>query len=574
MQLNPYAIAPAISVVFHIIFLAYLLYKSRSDRIRFYFSIIFICVIIWAGAETAMKSMPVTAETYRSVWYYPYAIACGRLMSGSAIALIMAGILLSFQYPVKKISDKQFRILSFVVLVGFLVYMYFALFTPLIVKDVLYYWAGYGVDNGPLFTSSTPILVLIFVIIIYNFLHSYLHARSKVEKMQLRYMTVGALIFIVGVSITGFPDLPPIFGMPTGNFWIIFMDIFWLYAAVKYKLFTIEAVVEDGIKPSAIPKQENGIAPGDSVLVNTKTGKRGFEAFRDVAGKMPGLCITTRHPSVVRTEHNFTKLPIIWISEITTKENAIEPTKLEFEISYHIFAFLREEEKRVVYLDDVDYLIAINGFQTTYEFCKAVADEAAKRNSVFIFSLAENIYSEKERSYFECIKTVRIIETGGEGKKLSSFELVNGKTHLVEISPEMRESIKTRLPVMPTLAISSSFPKKFLKGFRDENSVECIWITETSGYERGYSAKKMEFEVSQEIISFVRSNQGRGLVYIDAVPVFLLSNGFGPLLKFLKDVSDECHEYKASLIVEIPPKLFNQKERTLVERRFDLVFSE
>ncbi|MEM4161417.1 MAG: DUF835 domain-containing protein [Thermoplasmata archaeon] len=574
MQINPYAIAPLISFVFHIIFLVYLLYKSRSASVRFYFSLIFICVILWAGAETVLKSLPVTPENYKSVWYYPYALACGRLMSGSVIGLIMAGILLSFQYPIKKVPAKQFKILSVVVFIGFLVYFCCALFTPLIVSDLLYYWAGYGVENGPLFISAIPVLLLIFIVIFYNFLHSYIHARSKVEKMQLRYMTIGSFIFVLGVSITGFPNLPPVFGMPTGNFWIIFMDVFWLYAAVKYKLFTIEAVVEDGIEPSALPKPEIEIEPGDSVFVSTTTGKKGFEAFRYAAGKMPGLCITTRHPKIVRSEFKITKLPVLWISEITTKENAIEPTKLEFEISYHIFAFLREEERRVIYFDDVDYLVAINGFKPTYDFCKAVADEAAKRNSVFIFSLAENIYSEKERSYFESLRSVRLQESGLELRKVSSFALEKGKTHLVEISAEMRETVKSRVLGAPVLGISSSFPKKFLKGFREGSAVECIWITETSGYERGYSPKKMEFEVSQEIISFVKKNAGNGIIYIDAVPIFLLSNGFIAVLKFLKDVCDECHEYDVSLIVEIPPKLFNQKEKVLVERRFDLVFSE
>ncbi|MEM3413628.1 MAG: DUF835 domain-containing protein, partial [Thermoplasmata archaeon] len=117
-------------------------------------------------------------------------------------------------------------------------------------------------------------------------------------------------------------------------------------------------------------------------------------------------------------------------------------------------------------------------------------------------------------------------------------------------------------------------PKKFLKGFKEVSHVDCIWITETSGFERGVSAKKMEFEVSQEIISFVRKNDSNGLVYIDAVPVFLLSNGFVSVLKFLKDVSDECHEHNVSLVVEIPPKLLTEKEKALVERRFDIVFSE
>ncbi|MEM3611951.1 MAG: DUF835 domain-containing protein [Thermoplasmata archaeon] len=495
-------------------------------------------------------------------------------MAESLIALILVGLLLSYNYPLKKIPEKQFKILSIVCIGLFLIYSYFSLFTPYIVKDVLYYWAGYGVDNGDLFYYSIPVLIIVFIVIFYNFTDSYIHARSKVEKMQIRYMTMGALIFVTGISITGLPNLPPIYGMPTGNFWIIFMDVFWLYAAVKYKLFTIEAVVEDRIESQMTQKPEKEIEGGETLLVNTTTGKKGFEIFRYVSEKMPGLCITTRHPRIVRSEYKIAKLPILWLSEVTSNEKVLEPTKLEFEISYHIFAFLREGDKRVVYIDDMDYLIATNGFQNTYEFCKAVADEAAKRNSIFIFSLFEKNYSNKEQSYFENLITSKITETFEKSKNASNFELEKGKTHLVEVSGQSRETVKSMLPIVPTLAISANFPKKFLKGFKEVSHVDCIWITETSGFERGVSAKKMEFEVSQEIISFVRKNDSNGLVYIDAVPVFLLSNGFVSVLKFLKDVSDECHEHNVSLVVEIPPKLLTEKEKALVERRFDIVFSE
>ncbi|MGB9635960.1 MAG: DUF835 domain-containing protein [Thermoplasmata archaeon] len=574
MEFNPYIFPPAISLVIHILFLLFILRKSKSNRVRFYFSLFFLTVILWAGAETALRSFPVTAENYLDVWYSSYALACAKLMGESLICLILTSILLSFNYPVKSLTDKQSKILGVILSIAFLIYTYITLFTPLLVRGLLYFWAGYGVDIGPLIAYLSPILALIFVIIFYNWWKAYTDAKSIVERMQIKYMSVGAIIFAIGVSITGIPNLPPIYGVPTSNFWILFMDAFWVYAAVKYKVFTVEAVVENGVKEVRVPDAAKNIEAGDVVLVVSPDGKKGFETFRYLAGKMPGLCITTKHPKVVRTEFEFSKLPVIWISEITTKENAIEPSKLEFEISYHIYSFLREGEKRVVYLDDLEYLSTVNGFQEMYAFLKSVADEAASKNSVLIFSVSMETFDATQRSQIKSIASREIEQEETPRRKTTSeFSLKEGYAIVVEALGEQRERIKSKISGYRVLGISAHFPKKFSKGFPEGTEMECVWITETSVYEKAISPRKMEFEVSQEIISFIKANGEKGLVYIDAIPSFLIVNEFTAVLKFVKDIVDIAQEYNAKVIFEIPPELFKPEQKALFERRMDMIYS-
>jgi len=580
MNLNPYAVPPILSFLIHIFLLIYLLAYTKSRNIKKAFAPFFLSVILWAGAESAMRSFVVTEENYRVVWCYPYALLMARLMALAVIAISVTGIYLSFMYPMRRLNKKQEKLLVAVIIFGLCIFTPVVMLTDAMVEDVVYYWAGYGSDFGPLLTYLIPALVIVLLVVFYNFYSAYVQAKSKVEKKQIQFLAIGAALFVFLALPTGvFTEYMPnksfiVPGVPAGNFYIIFLDIFLLYGGARYKLFTVEAVVENGVKDVQLPEAEKNIEPGDVVLVVSPDGRKGFETFRFLATKMPGLCITTKHPRSVRSEFQFTKLPVLWISEITTKENAIEPTKLEFEISYHIFAFLKEAENRVVYLDDIDYIAAVNGFKNMHEFLKSVADEAASKNSVLIFSTTIEPYDAAQQSTLHSIATKELRQKESKKRrKRTEFSVAEGNAFLVEVYSEQREEIKSKISGYKVLGVSAHFPKKFIVGFPNPGDVESIWITETTGHEKAISSRRMEFEVSQRIISFIKEHREKALVYIDAIPTFLITNEFLSVLKFIKDIVDIAHEYNAKVVFEVPPNLFNPKEKALVERRMDFVFS-
>ncbi|MEM3396927.1 MAG: DUF835 domain-containing protein [Thermoplasmata archaeon] len=579
MEFNPYAIPPILSMVIHIFLLIYLMVYTKSRNIKKAFAPLFFSVAVWAGAESVMRWFVVTEENYRTLWCYPYALLMAKIMALGVLAISLSGAYISFMYPLPRITKKEEKVLRYTFIISFMIYIPIVLFTDAMVEDVLYYWAGYGTDFGDLLLYILPIMVVFLAVVFYNFSSSYIHAKTKIEKKQIQLMAVGAALFVFPGIITGMlPQYMPnkqfiVAGVPAGNFYIIFLDIFLLYGAAKYKLFTVEAVVENGVKDMPMPETAKTIEPGDVVLVVSPDGRKGFETFRYLASKMPGLCITTKHPKTVRSEFQFTKLPVIWISEITTKENAIEPTKLEFEISYHIYSFLREGEKRVVYIDDIDYITAVNGFKNMHDFLKSVADDAASRNSVLIFSVTMAPYDAAQQSTIRSIASREVHQENAPTRKpRNEFNLKDGDAILVEALSEHREFIKSQISGYKVLGVSAHFPKKFKKGFPNGTEVDCIWITDTSGYEKAISSRRMEFEAIQEIISFIKNNGDKALVYIDAIPAFLITNEFLSVLKFIKDIVDIAHEYNAKIVFEIPPELFKPAEKSLIERRMDVVF--
>ncbi|MCX8174080.1 MAG: DUF835 domain-containing protein [Thermoplasmata archaeon] len=579
MEFNPYAVPPILSMVIHIFLLIYLLAYTKSRHIKKAFVPLFLTVAVWAGAESVMRWFVVTEENYRTLWCYPYALLMARIMALAVLAIALAGAYISFMYPLPRITKRQEKMLIYTFIFSFLIYMPIVLFSGAMVEDVLYYWAGYGTDFGDLLLYILPIMAVFVVVVFYNFSSSYIHAKTKIEKKQIQLVAIGAAMFVFPGFITGMlPQYMPnkqfiVPGVPAGNFYIIFLDIFLLYGAAKYRLFTVEAVVENGVKEMRLPETAKEIEPGDVVLVISPDGKKGFETFRYLASKMPGLCLTTKHPKTVRTEFQFSKLPVIWVSEITTKENAVEPMKLEFELSYHIYAFLREAENRVVYIDDMDYIVAINGFKNTHEFLKSVADEAASRNSVLIFSLSMSPYEPDQQSSIRSIASKEVVQEEMHARRpRNEFSVKEGNAILVEAFSEQREEIKSKISGYKVLGVSAHFPKKFKKGFPEGTEVDCVWITDTSGYEKAISSRRMEFEAIQEIISFVKSNGDRALVYIDAIPAFIITNEFLSILKFIKDIVDIVHEYNAKVVFEIPPELFKPSQKALVERRMDVVY--
>ncbi|MEM3512916.1 MAG: hypothetical protein QXH13_01920, partial [Thermoplasmata archaeon] len=254
MEFNPYAIPPILSMIIHIFLLIYLMAYTKSRNIKKAFAPFFISAVIWAGAESVLRWFVVTEENYRMLWCYPYALLMAKIMALGVTALILSGVYLSFLYPMRRVAEKQEKILASILALGLAIIAPITFFTPAMVEDVMYYWAGYGTDFGDLLTYLLPIIFIISLVIFYNFYYSYTHAKTKVEKKQIQLLALGAALFAITAIPTGIlPEYMPnksfiIPGMPAGNFYIIFLDIFLLYGAAKYKLFTVEAVVENGVK--------------------------------------------------------------------------------------------------------------------------------------------------------------------------------------------------------------------------------------------------------------------------------------------------------------------------------------
>ncbi|MEM3513616.1 MAG: hypothetical protein QXH13_05520, partial [Thermoplasmata archaeon] len=71
MEINPYALPPAISIVVHLVFIAVLLKKTKAKQIIKAFLPFFSFALLWAISEFVVRSFVVTPDNYMGAWSYP-----------------------------------------------------------------------------------------------------------------------------------------------------------------------------------------------------------------------------------------------------------------------------------------------------------------------------------------------------------------------------------------------------------------------------------------------------------------------------------------------------------------------
>ena len=123
------------------------------------------------------------------------------------------------------------------------------------------------------------------------------------------------------------------------------------YAIAKYNLFDIEAVTEGGLETDLkLMKLEEGA----SYLFLGPEKETPFSAFRGRVIDTPGLVITTEHPRKIREKFYLAKTPILWLTNVSTDEKVLDPSRLDFEVIYTISSFMHENESTVVLLDGIN----------------------------------------------------------------------------------------------------------------------------------------------------------------------------------------------------------------------------
>lgn len=139
-------------------------------------------------------------------------------------------------------------------------------------------------------------------------------------------------------------------------------------------------------EPPAGPAGPFAIESGQNYLVLGERPSDGFKAFSEAVKNTGsnGLCVTTTYPSKVRREYKTDGSKVVWISR-STEGDAVDPKRLDFEITREISGFLKENRGGVVLIDGAEYLAVENGFENVSKFLKKMNDLASVNgNSVVV----------------------------------------------------------------------------------------------------------------------------------------------------------------------------------------------
>jgi len=120
------------------------------------------------------------------------------------------------------------------------------------------------------------------------------------------------------------------------------------------------------------------------------------------------LYTSATFPEKMMREYSFNVESSIWLTDSGTAPNAINPLRLEFEITRDITKFVKGYPDAVILIDGVNYLIMTNGFEKVFRFVKKLIDLASTSNALLIVVLSKKTLSEEQvdslcREFDKCI---------------------------------------------------------------------------------------------------------------------------------------------------------------------------
>jgi hypothetical protein len=161
-----------------------------------------------------------------------------------------------------------------------------------------------------------------------------------------------------------------------------------------------ESVKGDGGKATAVAATAGADAPrkkralmrlesGYNYLILSPQPREGFESFAELVGDgAKGMVITTTKPEKALREHGLEAADVekLWLTD-SKAAGAVNPKRIEFELTRDTVAFLKKNPKGVLMIEGVEYLISEASFEKASRFVKKLADLASGTGATLIVTV-------------------------------------------------------------------------------------------------------------------------------------------------------------------------------------------
>ncbi len=123
------------------------------------------------------------------------------------------------------------------------------------------------------------------------------------------------------------------------------------------------------------------------VMVDEIERGAGYFLYQNISSEIPGIFFTSRKPEDGG----------IWLTETTTDMKSVNPNNLEFTLLPAVIDFLQKgNEGKAVYIDDLNYLIYLNGIDTVVNFLHALYSLVMDRNVIILSGKLEHLDEEEK----------------------------------------------------------------------------------------------------------------------------------------------------------------------------------
>ncbi|MCK4443435.1 MAG: DUF835 domain-containing protein [Thermoplasmata archaeon] len=145
---------------------------------------------------------------------------------------------------------------------------------------------------------------------------------------------------------------------------------------------------------------ERRFKPGHSYLIKGRKTDKAFQHFVDLVNRgFKGLHVTRQHPDHISKSKFKTEPRVVWLST-TLGKNYVDPHNLG-SLTSMIHEFVESNEKTVIFVDGVEYLMINNDFSRIIKFIEYVNETVMQNKSVLFLAIDERVFEERELAILE-----------------------------------------------------------------------------------------------------------------------------------------------------------------------------
>ncbi len=165
----------------------------------------------------------------------------------------------------------------------------------------------------------------------------------------------------------------------------------------KEEVSSVPEKKESGAKKG----KEYELFPGSSYILEESRPVLCHVMFESYLNKgYSGLNITRTNPGKLRRKYNMADARLVWLTDRESiKEETVEPG-LEM-VMYLIEDMLEKNDRAIIVLDDIQYLISNNSFDAVAQFIRRLVDEISESDSILLTSVSPDTLSKQELSILE-----------------------------------------------------------------------------------------------------------------------------------------------------------------------------
>jgi hypothetical protein len=136
--------------------------------------------------------------------------------------------------------------------------------------------------------------------------------------------------------------------------------------------------------------------PGYSYLFVEEDSRLTYKIISKILqSREHALFTSANYPQKIIKEYGLRVESSIWITDSGSAPNAINPLRLEFEMTRDILRFVKSYSGAAIIIDGVNYLIVTNGFDKVFRFIKKLIDMASTSNAMLIVIVSKKTFNKE-----------------------------------------------------------------------------------------------------------------------------------------------------------------------------------